>query len=151
MKTCRAGSFAQMLQNPRLWISRISASFSIGRSASASPQGYPVIAQPKPRGSVACLPGMHWWGPIYRATSQSLACADGGVVCGCDRIADSHKGRWRVRGNAGYAKLCITGVLKVKVKGHKDLAVLIGACAVVTAGEWIEAEGFWIQDRQYGQ
>ncbi len=42
-------------------------------------------------------------------------------------------------------------VLKVKVKGHKDLAVIVGVCAVVTAGEWIEAGGFWIQDRQYGQ
>jgi exodeoxyribonuclease V alpha subunit len=42
-------------------------------------------------------------------------------------------------------------VLKVKVKGHKDLIVVVGACAVVTAGEWIEAGGFWIQDRQYGQ
>ena len=42
-------------------------------------------------------------------------------------------------------------VLKVKVKGHKDLIVVVGACAVVTAGEWIEAGGAWIQDRQYGQ
>jgi exodeoxyribonuclease V alpha subunit len=42
-------------------------------------------------------------------------------------------------------------VLKVKVKGHKDFVVVVGACAVVTAGEWIEAGGFWIQDRQYGQ
>jgi exodeoxyribonuclease V alpha subunit len=42
-------------------------------------------------------------------------------------------------------------VLKVKVKGHKDLVIVVGACAVVTAGEWIQAEGFWIQDRQYGQ
>lgn len=42
-------------------------------------------------------------------------------------------------------------VLKVNVKGHKDLVVVLGACAVVTAGEWIEAGGFWIQDRQYGQ
>ena len=42
-------------------------------------------------------------------------------------------------------------VLKVKVKSHKDLIVVVGACAVVTAGEWIEAGGIWIQDRQYGQ
>lgn len=42
-------------------------------------------------------------------------------------------------------------VLKVKAKGHKDLVVVVGACAVITAGEWIEAGGFWIQDRQYGQ
>jgi exodeoxyribonuclease V alpha subunit len=42
-------------------------------------------------------------------------------------------------------------VLKVKVKGHKDLVAVVGACAVVTAGEWLEANGFWIQDRQHGQ
>jgi exodeoxyribonuclease V alpha subunit len=42
-------------------------------------------------------------------------------------------------------------VLKVKVKGHKDLVVVVGACATVSAGEWIEAGGLWIQDRQYGQ
>ena len=42
-------------------------------------------------------------------------------------------------------------ILKVKVKGRKDLVVVVGACAVVTAGEWVEAGGFWIQDRQYGQ
>jgi exodeoxyribonuclease V alpha subunit len=42
-------------------------------------------------------------------------------------------------------------VLKVKVKGHKDLVAVVGACAVITAGEWLEATGFWIQDRQHGQ
>lgn len=42
-------------------------------------------------------------------------------------------------------------VLKVKLKSRKDLVVVVGACAVVTAGEWIEAGGSWIQDRQYGQ
>lgn len=42
-------------------------------------------------------------------------------------------------------------VLKVKTKGHKDLVVVIGSCAAVTAGEWIQADGIWIQDRQYGQ
>lgn len=42
-------------------------------------------------------------------------------------------------------------VLKVKAKGHKDLVVVVGACGVITAGEWIEAGGLWIQDRQYGQ
>ena len=42
-------------------------------------------------------------------------------------------------------------VLKVKVKGHKDLVAVVGACAAITAGEWLEAIGFWIQDRQHGQ
>jgi exodeoxyribonuclease V alpha subunit len=42
-------------------------------------------------------------------------------------------------------------VLKVKAKGHKDLVAVVGSCAVVTAGEWIQAQGFWVQDRQHGQ
>ena len=42
-------------------------------------------------------------------------------------------------------------VLKVKARGHKDLVAIVGACAVVTAGEGVEAAGLWIQDRQYGQ
>ena len=42
-------------------------------------------------------------------------------------------------------------VLKVKAKGHKDLVAVVGSCAVVTAGEWIQAQGYWFQDRQHGQ
>lgn len=42
-------------------------------------------------------------------------------------------------------------VLKTKVKGHKDLVTIIGSLPAVSAGEWVEAEGIWIQDRQYGQ
>lgn len=42
-------------------------------------------------------------------------------------------------------------VLKVKVKGHRDLVTVVGSCAVVTAGEWMEARGYWVQDRLHGQ
>lgn len=42
-------------------------------------------------------------------------------------------------------------VLKAKVSGHKDLVTIVGSLPTVSAGEWIEAEGIWIQDRQYGQ
>ena len=42
-------------------------------------------------------------------------------------------------------------VLKIKVKGHKDLVTVIGSLPTVSAGEWLEAEGIWIQDKQYGQ
>ena len=42
-------------------------------------------------------------------------------------------------------------VLKTKVKGHKDLVTIIGSLPAVSAGEWVEAEGIWIQDKQYGQ
>ena len=42
-------------------------------------------------------------------------------------------------------------ILKAKVNGHKDLVTIVGSLPTVSAGEWIEAEGIWIQDRQYGQ
>lgn len=42
-------------------------------------------------------------------------------------------------------------ILKVNAKGHKDCVTVVGSCAVVNAGEWIQAQGCWVQDRQYGQ
>lgn len=41
-------------------------------------------------------------------------------------------------------------VLQVAVKGHKDLITIVGSVPAVSAGEWVEAQGLWIQDRQYG-
>ena len=42
-------------------------------------------------------------------------------------------------------------VLKVKVKGHRDLVTVVGSLASVSAGEWVTAEGRWVQDREFGQ
>lgn len=42
-------------------------------------------------------------------------------------------------------------VLRVKVKGQRELITVIGSAASVTAGEYIECAGFWINDRQHGQ
>ena len=42
-------------------------------------------------------------------------------------------------------------VLKIKVKGQKELVTIIGSLPSVSAGEWVEAEGVWIEDKQYGQ
>ncbi|WP_010301990.1 SF1B family DNA helicase RecD2 [Candidatus Odyssella thessalonicensis] len=41
-------------------------------------------------------------------------------------------------------------VLQVAVKGHKDLITIVGSLPAVNAGEGIEAQGIWMQDRQYG-
>ena len=41
-------------------------------------------------------------------------------------------------------------VLKVKAKGHRDLVTVIGSLPSVSAGEWVTAEGHWIQDREFG-
>jgi len=36
-------------------------------------------------------------------------------------------------------------VLKVKAKGHRDLVAVVGSLASVSAGEWVTAEGRWVQ------
>ena len=41
-------------------------------------------------------------------------------------------------------------VLKVKAKGHRDHVTVIGSLPSVSAGEWLTAEGRWIQDREFG-
>jgi exodeoxyribonuclease V alpha subunit len=41
-------------------------------------------------------------------------------------------------------------VLKVKAKGHRDLVSVVGSLPSVSAGEWVTAEGRWVQDREFG-
>ena len=41
-------------------------------------------------------------------------------------------------------------VLKVKAKGHRDLVTVVGSLPSVSAGEWVTAEGHWVQDREFG-
>lgn len=41
-------------------------------------------------------------------------------------------------------------VLRVKVRGHREFVTVIGAAAAITAGEYIECSGFWVNDRQHG-
>ncbi len=42
------------------------------------------------------------------------------------------------------------GVLKVKAKGHRDLVTVVGFLPSANPGEWVTAEGRWIQDREFG-
>ena len=42
------------------------------------------------------------------------------------------------------------GVLKVKAKGQRDLVTVVGSLPSANAGEWVTAEGRWIQDREFG-
>lgn len=44
----------------------------------------------------------------------------------------------------GYA------VLKVKARGHRDQVTVVGNLPSVSAGEWVTAEGGWVQDREFG-
>jgi exodeoxyribonuclease V alpha subunit len=42
------------------------------------------------------------------------------------------------------------GVLRVKVKGHKDLITVIGSTPSVSPGEYIKCSGSWYNDRNHG-
>jgi exodeoxyribonuclease V alpha subunit len=42
-------------------------------------------------------------------------------------------------------------VWKVKAKGHRDHVTMVGSLPSVSAGEWLTAEGRWVQDREFGQ
>ena len=42
-------------------------------------------------------------------------------------------------------------MLKVKAKGHRDLVTVVGSLPSVSAGEWVTAEGYWVQDREFGR
>jgi exodeoxyribonuclease V alpha subunit len=41
-------------------------------------------------------------------------------------------------------------VLRVKVRGHRDLVTVLGSAAEVHAGEHIQASGQWQQHREHG-
>ena len=41
-------------------------------------------------------------------------------------------------------------VLRVKARGHRDLAMTVGHAAMISAGEWITATGEWTNDRNHG-
>jgi exodeoxyribonuclease V alpha subunit len=41
-------------------------------------------------------------------------------------------------------------VMKVKVRGHREPVTVVGSLPSVNAGEWLTAEGRWVQDRQFG-
>ena len=41
-------------------------------------------------------------------------------------------------------------VLRVKVKGQRDLVTIIGTVASVNAGEWLSAQGAWVRDKEHG-
>jgi exodeoxyribonuclease V alpha subunit len=42
-------------------------------------------------------------------------------------------------------------VLRIKARGHRELATVVGHSATISAGEWVTASGEWINDRTHGQ
>nr|MCH9793665.1 ATP-dependent RecD-like DNA helicase [Planctomycetota bacterium] len=41
-------------------------------------------------------------------------------------------------------------VLRTKVKGNRDVVTVIGSAPMITAGEYIECRGIWINDKTHG-
>jgi exodeoxyribonuclease V alpha subunit len=41
-------------------------------------------------------------------------------------------------------------VLRVKVRGHRDLVTVVGTAATITPGEYIDGQGVWVHDRTHG-
>ena len=41
-------------------------------------------------------------------------------------------------------------VLRVKVRGERELVTVVGSLPSVSAGEWLTAEGSWVRDREHG-
>jgi exodeoxyribonuclease V alpha subunit len=41
-------------------------------------------------------------------------------------------------------------VLRVKVRGHRDLVTMVDHAASISAGEWVQLSGSWIVDRIHG-
>ncbi len=41
-------------------------------------------------------------------------------------------------------------VLRVKVRGQRDLVTVVGHAASISAGEWVQLSGSWINDRSHG-
>jgi len=41
-------------------------------------------------------------------------------------------------------------VLRVKARGHRDLVTVVGHAAMINPGEFIQASGAWVNDRQHG-
>src|SRR4051794_37963400 len=41
-------------------------------------------------------------------------------------------------------------VLRVRARGHRDVIPVVGPCQQVVAGEYVQAAGEWVTDRQHG-
>src|ERR1017187_5073687 len=41
-------------------------------------------------------------------------------------------------------------VLRVKVRGERDLVTVLGSVPTVSAGEWVTAKGWWVRDKEHG-
>ncbi len=77
-----------------------------------------------------------------RMASQQL---QPGMVTQLDQIAGLVE---RVTSHSDESGFC---VLRIKARGHRDLVTVVGTLPEVRPGEWLEAQGRWIVNKEYGQ
>src|SRR6202166_2872660 len=41
-------------------------------------------------------------------------------------------------------------ILRVKVRGQRELVTVLGSVPSVSAGEWLTAKGWWVRDKEHG-
>jgi exodeoxyribonuclease V alpha subunit len=41
-------------------------------------------------------------------------------------------------------------VLRVKIRGHRDLVTVLGSVPSISAGEWLTGRGWWVRDKEHG-
>ena len=41
-------------------------------------------------------------------------------------------------------------VLRIKVRGHRELITVLGTLPSISAGEWLTAKGWWVRDKEHG-
>src|ERR1700688_1351097 len=41
-------------------------------------------------------------------------------------------------------------ILRVKVRGQRELVTVLGSLPSVSAGEWLTAKGWWVRDKEHG-
>lgn len=68
-----------------------------------------------------------------------------GMVTQLDQIAGLVE---RVTFHSDESGFC---VLRIKARGHRDLVTVVGTLPEVRPGEWLEAQGQWIVNKEYGQ
>ena len=63
------------------------------------------------------------------------------------RLEHVHGSVERVTFHSAATGFC---VLRTKVPGHRDIVTVIGSAPSITAGEYIECQGIWVNDKTHG-
>ena len=76
--------------------------------------------------------------------SSALAASDQEALSLAEHLVGSIE---RVTFHSDETGFC---VLRVKARGQRDLITIVGHAASISAGEWVQMSGTWINDRTHG-